>query len=351
MGQTVAAQPYGVLATRTSMDAGNPRDLAGALASDGLGIGCTTTLAVIEVDARIRRLARGSSVPSVEAGRDAGVDDRGDGARAKHTLGRQTETKARREVPHLCQPRLESLQKMVRGSRADDAPAVSAHQTPPAMIKVNHGRKSDIGRIVFWASSAPRDDSGPSPAIHLRDVGIRGPAPTGLPSVELLHHGRPNPSRLSFNRPQGAAHAGPDFRVRESRDSHPDDLSRHQGVGLGRRHLGSGRRSVRTGDHLRRLQGERGSLPSGGRGFSGRTSKGSTSARICSFLTKTWAWNRAGAELVDRSASASAWDGPRRRPSRADQRRAWRREILGAGRGITSGSSSRGDRVGSSPTE
>jgi len=43
-------------------------------------------------------------------------------------------------------------------------------------------------------------------------------------------------------------------------------------------------------------------------------------------LTEAWAWNRAEAELVDRSESP--WDAPTRRPSHADKRRAWRREIL-----------------------
>ena len=43
-------------------------------------------------------------------------------------------------------------------------------------------------------------------------------------------------------------------------------------------------------------------------------------------LTEAWAWNRSEAELVDRSESP--WDEPTRRPSHADKRRAWRREIL-----------------------
>src|SRR5262249_46589426 len=43
-------------------------------------------------------------------------------------------------------------------------------------------------------------------------------------------------------------------------------------------------------------------------------------------LTEAWAWDRSEAELVDRSASP--WDSPARRPSHADKRRAWRREIL-----------------------
>ena len=44
-------------------------------------------------------------------------------------------------------------------------------------------------------------------------------------------------------------------------------------------------------------------------------------------MTEAWAWGRTAEELVDRSASP--WDSPSRRPSHADKRRAWRREILG----------------------
>lgn len=43
-------------------------------------------------------------------------------------------------------------------------------------------------------------------------------------------------------------------------------------------------------------------------------------------MTEAWAWRRSEAELVDRSDSP--WDEPKRRPSHADKRRAWRREIL-----------------------
>lgn len=43
-------------------------------------------------------------------------------------------------------------------------------------------------------------------------------------------------------------------------------------------------------------------------------------------MTEAWAWSRSEAELVDRSESP--WDEPTRRPSHADKRRAWRREIL-----------------------
>jgi hypothetical protein len=44
-------------------------------------------------------------------------------------------------------------------------------------------------------------------------------------------------------------------------------------------------------------------------------------------LTEAWAWSRPAAELVDRSDSP--WDSPLRRPSHADKRRAWRRDLLG----------------------
>ena len=45
-------------------------------------------------------------------------------------------------------------------------------------------------------------------------------------------------------------------------------------------------------------------------------------------LTEAWAWGRSAEALVDRSASP--WDDPGRRPSHADKRRAWRRELLRA---------------------
>lgn len=44
-------------------------------------------------------------------------------------------------------------------------------------------------------------------------------------------------------------------------------------------------------------------------------------------MTEAWAWSRKEDELVDRSASP--WDKASRRPSHADKRRAWRRELLG----------------------
>jgi hypothetical protein len=43
-------------------------------------------------------------------------------------------------------------------------------------------------------------------------------------------------------------------------------------------------------------------------------------------MTEAWAWGRPCDELTDRSASP--WDDPQRRPSHADKRRAWRRELL-----------------------
>ena len=45
-------------------------------------------------------------------------------------------------------------------------------------------------------------------------------------------------------------------------------------------------------------------------------------------MTEAWAWGREADELVDRSASP--WDNSSRRPSHADKRRTWRRELLGA---------------------
>ena len=44
-------------------------------------------------------------------------------------------------------------------------------------------------------------------------------------------------------------------------------------------------------------------------------------------MTEAWAWGREDKELVDRSGSP--WDSSSRRPSHADKRRAWRREMLG----------------------
>ena len=44
-------------------------------------------------------------------------------------------------------------------------------------------------------------------------------------------------------------------------------------------------------------------------------------------MTEAWAWGRAEGQLVDRAASP--WDDATRRPSHADKRRAWRRDLLG----------------------
>ena len=46
-------------------------------------------------------------------------------------------------------------------------------------------------------------------------------------------------------------------------------------------------------------------------------------------MTEAWAWNRAANDVVGHR-SASPWDDGARRPSHADKRRAWRRELLGA---------------------
>ena len=43
-------------------------------------------------------------------------------------------------------------------------------------------------------------------------------------------------------------------------------------------------------------------------------------------MTEAWAWGLTVADLVDREESP--WDDPNRRPSHADKRRAWRREML-----------------------
>ena len=45
-------------------------------------------------------------------------------------------------------------------------------------------------------------------------------------------------------------------------------------------------------------------------------------------LTEAWAWQRGEGELVGHR-SASPWDDEPRRPSHADKRRAFRRELLG----------------------
>ena len=45
-------------------------------------------------------------------------------------------------------------------------------------------------------------------------------------------------------------------------------------------------------------------------------------------MTEAWAWGRSEEGLVGHR-SASPWDDESRRPSHADKRRAWRRELLG----------------------
>jgi len=58
-----------------------------------------------------------------------------------------------------------------------------------------------------------------------------------------------------------------------------------------------------------------------------RASEGAFHVCLWTFtLTEAWAWGRSAAALVDRSASP--WDDATRRPSHADKRRAWRRELL-----------------------
>jgi hypothetical protein len=44
-------------------------------------------------------------------------------------------------------------------------------------------------------------------------------------------------------------------------------------------------------------------------------------------MTEAWAWNRPAEELVAHRA-ASPWDDRERRPSHADKRRAWQRELV-----------------------
>src|SRR2546421_7602876 len=43
-------------------------------------------------------------------------------------------------------------------------------------------------------------------------------------------------------------------------------------------------------------------------------------------MTEAWAWGRPAEALVDRATSP--WDDASRRPSHADKRRAWRKELL-----------------------
>ena len=44
-------------------------------------------------------------------------------------------------------------------------------------------------------------------------------------------------------------------------------------------------------------------------------------------MTEAWAWGR-GSEVLTGHRAVSPWDDTTRRPSHADKRRAWRREIL-----------------------
>jgi SRSO17 transposase len=46
-------------------------------------------------------------------------------------------------------------------------------------------------------------------------------------------------------------------------------------------------------------------------------------------MTEVWAWNQKAKDLVAHR-SASPWDDPKRRPSHADKRRAWQRDLLAA---------------------
>ena len=45
-------------------------------------------------------------------------------------------------------------------------------------------------------------------------------------------------------------------------------------------------------------------------------------------MTEAWAWTRGESEMVGHRG-ASPWDREMRRPSHADKRRAWKREMLG----------------------
>jgi hypothetical protein len=58
-----------------------------------------------------------------------------------------------------------------------------------------------------------------------------------------------------------------------------------------------------------------------------RASEGALQVCAWTFtMTEAWAWTRSADGLVDRTASP--WDDAKRRPSHADKRRAWRREML-----------------------
>jgi hypothetical protein len=58
-----------------------------------------------------------------------------------------------------------------------------------------------------------------------------------------------------------------------------------------------------------------------------RASEGAFHVCLWTFtMTEAWAWNRPAEVVVDRAASP--WDDASRRPSHADKRRAWRRDLL-----------------------
>ena len=62
--------------------------------------------------------------------------------------------------------------------------------------------------------------------------------------------------------------------------------------------------------------------------FPGVTVINGASASGTYTLQSKWAWQRAADDLVGHR-SGSPWDDAGRRPSHADKRRAWRRELLG----------------------
>jgi hypothetical protein len=61
-------------------------------------------------------------------------------------------------------------------------------------------------------------------------------------------------------------------------------------------------------------------------------------------LTEAWAWGHSAEALVDRAASP--WDDASRRPSHADKRRAWRKEILRAEIQATLSAGASGEEIG-----
>ena len=92
------------------------------------------------------------------------------------------------------------------------------------------------------------------------------------------------------------------------------------------RHPRMRRRRLLPGDHVPRLQGVVGAGQQQVRFV--WASVGAFHVCLWTFtMTEAWAWGRDEEGLVDRSASP--WDDGSRRPSHADKRRAWRRELLG----------------------